>query len=91
MDHGEEKTFEVQGRWKEEVLYWEGSRGYLFDAGWGVSPPVLYVPSDEEWDSVTAEWMIGRREEIVARLVEHSGHVVREGPFSGPSGRTLTR
>jgi hypothetical protein len=85
-------TFEVEGRWKEEVIYWEGSRGFVFDAAWGVQPLVLYVPSEDEWDSVTAEWMVGRRALIVSRLVERSGHVLREGAHrDDPAGRTVGR
>ena len=85
-------TFEVEGRWKEEVVYWEGSRGFVFDAAWGVEPHVLYVPPEDEWDSVTAEWMVGRRALIVSRLAERSEHVVREGGYrGGPAGRTVAR
>ncbi|WP_157001051.1 hypothetical protein [Agromyces laixinhei] len=92
MQPGEDMTFEVEGRWKEEVIYWEGSRGFVFDAGWGVQPLVLYVPSEAEWDSVTAEWMVGRRALIVSRLAERSGHVLREGGYKGgPAGRTVLR
>ena len=92
MQKSEDVTFEVEGRWKEEVVYWEGSRGFVFDAGWGVEPHVLYVPPEDEWDSVTAEWMVGRRALIVSRLAERSGHVVREGGYRGdPAGRTVAR
>lgn len=76
--------FRIEARWKEEVIYWEGDRGYLFDAGWGVTPGALYVPAAEDWSLVTPEWMHGRRDEIVARLVEHSHHdVIDEAPY-GP-------
>lgn len=34
----------VEFRWKEEVIYWEGDRGYIFEAGWGVTPGVTYIP-----------------------------------------------
>ncbi|MGI9823621.1 hypothetical protein [Agromyces sp. Marseille-Q5079] len=85
-------TFDVQSRWKEEVVYWEGAEGFVFDAGWGVDPRVLYVPSPADWDAVTAHWMAGRREEIVGRLLEESGHRIEIGPYRGlPSGRRVTR
>lgn len=38
-------SYRVELRWKEEVLYWEDRRGFAFDAGWGSTPPTLYVPS----------------------------------------------
>ncbi|GAA1676353.1 hypothetical protein [Microbacterium lacus] len=92
MQRGDDDTFEVEGRWKEEVIYWEGSRGFIFDAGWGVTPLVLYVPPEDEWDAVTPEWMVGRRALIVSRLTERSGHVLLEGTYPGdPTGRTVAR
>lgn len=92
MQRGTGAEFEVEPRWKEEVVYWEGSEGFVFDAGWGVDPPVLYVPYPEEWDAVTAAWMTGRREEIVARLGQESRHRIEPGPYHGPpSSRRVTR
>ena len=41
--------FRIEYRWKEEVVYWEGSQGFRFDAGWGADPSVLYVPSAGIW------------------------------------------
>ena len=86
----EDEDFEVQARWKEEVYYWEGLRGFLFDAGWGVEPPVLYVPPADEWDASTPDWMHGRRDLILARLDGYARHRLVEGPYPGP-GRTITR
>lgn len=68
--------FAIQSLWKETVHYWEGPRGYSFEAGWGVEPPVLYVPAPGLWDACVPEWMHGRRDLIVARLDAHSGHTV---------------
>ncbi|WP_229939430.1 hypothetical protein [Plantibacter cousiniae (nom. nud.)] len=90
MQTGEDAEFEVEPRWKEEVVYWEGAEGFVFDAGWGVDPPVLYIPFPEEWDAVTAPWMHGRRDEIVERLRRHSRHRIEPGPYPGP-GRRVTR
>ncbi|MGD0808716.1 MAG: hypothetical protein ABSA91_03300 [Acidimicrobiales bacterium] len=70
--------YRVEFRWKEEVIYWEGDRGFVFDGGWGVSPPVTYVPTPELWDEVVPSWMKGRRDEVVARLRAHPGHVLAE-------------
>lgn len=71
-------TFRVESRWREEVVYWEGEHGYLLDAGWGVEPPVLYVPSASMWDEVVPDWMRGRRSAIVGGLEAKSGHVLAE-------------
>ena len=71
-------SYEIEPRWKEEVVYWEGDRGYIFDAGWGVEPGVLYVPFAAVWDSAVPSWLRGRRDEVVSRLAEHSRHSVDE-------------
>jgi hypothetical protein len=33
--------FQTESRWKEQVIYWEGERGFIFPAAWGAEPPVL--------------------------------------------------
>ena len=84
--------FEVESRWKEQVIYWEGRDGFVFDAGWGVDPPVLYVPSAQDWDRVTAGWMAGRHDLIVARLTERSGHRVEVGAYEPrPASHRMVR
>jgi hypothetical protein len=70
--------FRIQEKSKEEVHYCEGRRGFLFDAGWGVEPPVLYVPSSEIWAEVMPNWLRDRRVVVVDRLREHSGHTIAE-------------
>ena len=69
-------SYEIEPRWKEEVVYWEGDQGYQLDAGWGVEPGVLYVLSAAAWDSVVPPWLRGRRDEVVSRLAGRSGHRV---------------
>jgi hypothetical protein len=82
----------IEFRWKEEVIYWEGDRGFMFDGGWGVDPPVTYVPDAASWDAFVPEWMRGRREEIVGRLRAEPGHVVLEAPLGvGPFDREIVR
>ena len=68
--------FAVEPRWKEEVVYWEGDLGFVLDAGWGVDPPVLHVPSDSDWAQVAPPWLRGRRDVVLRRLREHSGHAL---------------
>jgi hypothetical protein len=66
--------FRIKSTSKEEVAYWEGSQGFLFDAAWGNDPPTLYVPSEAIWAEVMPSWLSGRRAEILERLRSHSGH-----------------
>ena len=42
--------FEIEFRWKEEIIYWEGMRGCVFPGGWGVDPPVTVVRDAGTWD-----------------------------------------
>lgn len=75
----------IEWRWKEEVRYWEGDHGYLFDAAWGVEPGHLFVPTEAAWDIIVPPWLQGRREEIVSRLRNHSDHEVIDDPrFDDP-------
>jgi len=88
-----EPGYEIELRWKEEVVYWESGHGYVLEAGWGVDPPVLYVPSAALWDDVVPAWLSGRRAEVLDRLVRRSGHVVKEATEQyGPGAdRTVER
>ena len=72
------RAWSVEFRWKEEVIYWEGDHGYLFEAGWGVTPGVTYVPSADIWDAVVPSWMQGRRDKIVSRSRATPGHVLED-------------
>jgi len=84
--------YEVEFRWKEEVVYWEGRRGYIFPGGWGVNPPVTYVPTDDAWDRVMPEWLRGRRNEVVRRLENEAGHMLRADPgYRSDDGAELAR
>ena len=76
--------YSIELRWKEEVIYWEGQRGYVFPGGWGVTPPVTYVPSAEVWDDVVPPWLRGRRSEVVSRLEEDDRHVIESDPGFQP-------
>lgn len=28
-------NYRIEFRWKEQVIYWEGDSGFIFDGGWG--------------------------------------------------------
>ena len=78
MTRYEDGKFEIYTQWKEEVYYQEDDQRLSFPAGWGVSPPTLYVPSVRIWDAVMPEWLRGRRTQVVARLAKHSEHVLED-------------
>ena len=87
MAASDEASFEIETRWKEEVYYWEGAAGFCFHAGWGVTPPVLLVPSLEHWDSAVPGWLRGRRDEVIRRLEAHSEHVLKVDDRGYESGQ----
>lgn len=70
--------YEIEAVWKENVVYWEGDHGFSFDAGWGVTPGVLYVPSAAIWAEVMPDWLRERRDAVLARLREHGSHDLME-------------
>jgi hypothetical protein len=70
--------FRIEYIWKEQVAYWEGPRGFLFEAAWGVDPGVLIVPSPDIWAEVMPAWLRDRRDIVITRLKEHSGHIIKE-------------
>lgn len=74
-------AFEVEPRWKEQVFYRENGREFLFDGGWGVTPPSLYVPTAAAWDRCTPSWLQGRRDIVIERLAQATGHRIVEGPY----------
>lgn len=83
--------FQIEFRWKEQVYYWEGARGLLFDGGWGADPVVTYVPDEPTWARVAPDWARDRRVEIVQRLIDHGDtHRVVTTPDYGPLAVTRT-
>jgi hypothetical protein len=72
--------YQIEFRWKEEVVYWEGDQGFVLDGGWGVDPPVTYVPDPATWDSVVPGWLRGRQQQVVGRLRGRPNHRVIETP-----------
>ena len=82
----------MEFRWKEEVIYWEGERGFAFDGAWGHDPLSTYVPTVAAWDNCVPPWMRGRRDVIVERLRAEAGHVVEDDPgFQAYPERELQR
>lgn len=78
------KPYKIEGRWKEQLVYVEGEREFVFDCGWGVTPPVVYVPSAGIWNQVTPPWMRDRRPEIVQRLGTDGGRRLEDTEVGYP-------
>ena len=78
QDGPPEDGYDLELRWKEQVVYREDEREHAFEAAWGVQPPVLFVPTEADWDRVVPPWLRGRRPEVVDRLARRSGHEVRD-------------
>ena len=77
MDGGTPE-YEIEFRWKEQVIYWEGSRGCVFPSGWGVDPLVTMVPGADTWDRAVPGFLRGRHDEVSARLRSDTRHIVKE-------------
>lgn len=74
--------FRFEWRWKEELHYSEGAETCVFHCSWGVSPPVVFLPSAVAWELRMPAWLHGRRDELVARIVAHSGHTVASADWA---------
>ena len=49
--------------WKEEFhIHDENDRTFCFSCGWGVEPPVAYLPSEADWQRCTPVWLHDRRD-----------------------------
>lgn len=67
--------------WKEILTVTdEDGESFVFSCGWGVEPPVAYVPAEADWRRCMPAWLHGRRDEVIALMVS-MGHVVHEGNY----------
>lgn len=67
--------------WKEVLIVTdEDGRSFTFSCGWGVEPPVAYVPSPADWPRCVPPWLGPRRDEVIA-VMRHHQHIVDEGPY----------
>jgi hypothetical protein len=71
-------SFRIRPEIPEMLVYWEGDHGFQFDCGWGVSPPVVYLPNSHLWDDVVPDWLVGRRAEVEERLRRYSGYTLAD-------------
>ncbi len=79
--------YAIEHRWKEEVIYWEGDQGFLFDGGWGSEPLTLYVPDAETRSTVLPDWLRDRRELVLSRLADRGDRL--EETSQGYDAETL--
>ncbi|MFN3255412.1 MAG: hypothetical protein ACE37B_06930 [Ilumatobacter sp.] len=85
---------DVQFRWKEEVILWDGRQGFVFDGAWGGRFPITIVPDEATWDGAVPEWLHGRRKTVLDRLREEPNHLVQSEDAShwgDPCEREVTR
>lgn len=55
--------------WKEIVVISdEEGRTYIVNCGWGVEPPVAYIPAAAIWRAKVPDWLRDRRDEVIAVL-----------------------
>lgn len=74
-------TLTASTRWKEELIITdENGRAFTFDCGWGVTPPVAYVPEAAGWAVSVPPWLRERRDEVIVAM-KTAGHVVENGPY----------
>jgi len=67
--------------WKEIInVSDEDGRVFTVTCGWGVTPPVAYLPAEADWRRTMPPWLHGRRAEVIT-LIESMGHVVDEWAY----------
>lgn len=71
-----------RAEWKEIIIVTdEEGQSFTFSCGWGVEPPVAYIPAEADWQRSMPPWLHGRRTEVIA-LLEWMGHIVDEWPYN---------
>lgn len=69
-----------QEQWKEIIIITdELDNSYVVNCGWGVEPPVAYIPAASVWKEKTPPWLHDRRDEVVERLKLHK-HLIEDEP-----------
>ena len=71
-------TLNATPKWKEELIVTdEEGNEHSFDCGWGVSPPVPYIPSASAWPTAVPHWLRCRRDEVIEAM-QRASHVVAD-------------
>lgn len=67
--------------WKEVLIITdEDGRSFTFSCGWGVEPPVAYLPAASDWQRCVPPWLGERRNDVIA-VMQRMGHDVAEWPY----------
>jgi hypothetical protein len=67
--------------WKEIITVTdEDGQSFTFSCGWGVEPPVAYIPAEADWRRSMPPWLHERRGEVIT-LLESMRHVVDDGTY----------
>ena len=85
---GSGMTLIAKTPWKEVLhIFDEQGRTFIFDCGWGVDPPVAYVPPTEQWRASVPAWLHDRRDEVIAAMKAANHQVINGGyPELRPPG-----
>jgi hypothetical protein len=71
----------ARAQWKEiTIVTDEEGRTFTFDGGWGVTPPVVCVPLEDDWARCVPHWLADRRAEVI-KVLEGTGQVVETGRY----------
>ncbi len=74
-------TLRGHTQWKEELIVTdEDGESFCFGCGWGVEPPVAYLPAAADWRRCVPAFLGDRRDEVIG-VMESLNHVVRVGPY----------
>jgi hypothetical protein len=68
------ETFRFEWRWPEQLQYCEAGRTQIFHCAWSMTPPVVFLPSPDTWNTKMPGWLHDRRPGLVALIEQHSGH-----------------
>lgn len=70
-----------RAEWKEVLIVTdEAGHSFTFSCGWGVEPPVAYLPAAADWIRCVPPWLGERRDEVIT-VMQQMGHQVAEGPY----------
>lgn len=69
-----------RAEWKEILTVTdETGNSFTFSCGWGVEPPVAYLPAAADWIRCVPPWLSGRRAEVIT-VMQQMGHAVADDP-----------
>jgi hypothetical protein len=74
-------TLKSYTQWKELLIVEdEIGNNFCFMCGWGVEPPVAYIPPPDDWAKCVPEWLRERRDEVIDEMKKQK-HLVEEWEY----------